>query len=301
METRPFGNTGWQVSRLGVGLSEIGFGLTFADEDRAARVINAALDAGINLLDTAACYNISEELVGRTVAHRRDEYFLATKAGHVTAGYQGKEWTYQTVADSIDRSLVRMKTDRVDLVQLHSCGVDVLERGDVIRALQDARAAGKTRFIGYSGDNEAALWAVRSGQFDTLQTSFNLTDQRARRVLLPEADARGMGIIAKRPIANAAWGVASSPSGYADEYWQRAQAMQTDGPLPGALEDRIALALGFTLAHDAVDVAIIGTRTPEHMRANVRRFEAGVFIAPETLAALYERFDRLDDGWEQKG
>jgi aryl-alcohol dehydrogenase-like predicted oxidoreductase len=81
METRPFGNTGWQVSRLGVGLSEIGFGLTFADEERAARVLNAALDAGINLLDTAACYNISEELVGRTVANRRSEYFLATKAG----------------------------------------------------------------------------------------------------------------------------------------------------------------------------------------------------------------------------
>ena len=301
METRPFGNTGWQVSRLGVGLSEIGFGLTFADEGRAARVLNAALDAGINLLDTAACYNISEELVGRTVANRRSEYFLATKAGHVTGGYEGEEWTYRTVADSIDRSLKRLQTDHLDVVQLHSCDVDVLERGDVIRALQEAEAAGKTRFIGYSGDNEAALWAVRSGLFDTLQTSFNLTDQGARHTLLLEAEARGMGIIAKRPIANAAWGAASSPSGYADEYWRRAQAMQAEGLLPLAPDDRISLALAFTLAHDEVDVAIIGTKNPEHMLGNIRRVEEGVSIAPETLEALHARFDRLDNGWVQKG
>jgi aryl-alcohol dehydrogenase-like predicted oxidoreductase len=289
------------VSRLGVGLSEIGFGLTFADEGRAARVLNAALDAGINLLDTAACYNISEELVGRTVANRRSEYFLATKAGHVTGGYEGEEWTYQTVADSIDRSLKRLQTDHLDVVQLHSCDVDVLERGDVIRALQEAEAAGKTRFIGYSVDNEAALWAVRSGLFDTLQTSFNLTDQGARHTLLLEAEARGMGIIAKRPIANAAWGAASSPSGYADEYWRRAQAMQAEGRLPLAPDDRISLALAFTLAHDEVDVAIIGTKNPEHMLGNIRRVEEGVSIAPETLEALHARFDRLDNGWVQKG
>jgi len=301
METRPFGQTGWQVSRLGVGLSEIGYGLTFAEAEQASKVLNAALDNGINLLDTSACYNISEELVGRTVAHRRDEYFLATKAGHVTGGYQGEEWTYQTVADSIDRSLKRLRTDHLDVVQLHSCGVDVLERGDVIRALQEAREAGKTRFIGYSGDNEAALWAIESGLFDTLQTSFNLTDQRAWRLLLPKAKARGMGTIAKRPIGNAAWGVASSPSGYADEYWKRAQAMTAEGPLPGEPADRIALALGFTLAHDTVDVAIIGTKNPAHMLANIGLVEEGLGLADETVAALHERFERLDDGWEQKG
>jgi aryl-alcohol dehydrogenase-like predicted oxidoreductase len=84
----------------------------------------------------------------------------------------------------------------------------VLERGDVIRALQDARDAGKTRFIGYSGDNEEALWAVRSGVFDTLQTSFNLVDQRARRELLPAAVEQGMGILIKRPMGNGTWGAA---------------------------------------------------------------------------------------------
>ena len=144
MQKRILGKTGLEVSRLGVGLSEIGYHLTFAEEERASQVLNTALDAGINFLDTSACYNISEELIGRTIAHRRDEYVLATKCGHVTGDYQGEDWTAQTVTDSIDRSLIRMKTDHLDIVQLHSCDVGVLEKGDVIEALQAARDAGKT-------------------------------------------------------------------------------------------------------------------------------------------------------------
>ncbi len=301
MEKTAFGKTGFQATRLGVGLAEIGFQLTFAEEERASRVLNAALDAGINFLDTAACYNISEELVGRAVSHRRNDYFLATKAGHVTGGYQGEEWTYRTVADSIDRSLVRMRTDHLDLVQLHSCDVEVLERGDVIRALQDARQAGKTRFIGYSGDNEAGLRAVESGLFDTLQTSFNIVDQRARSRLFGKAEARNMGIITKRPIANGSWGAARSPSGYADEYFRRSQAMLAEGAIPGAPEDRIALALGFTLAHPEVDTAILGTAKPEHMLANTRLVEAGLRLPTDIVAALHERFERLGTDWEQQG
>jgi len=168
METKKLGKTDIDVTRLGVGLAEIGYQLTFAEEREAGDVLNFALDGGINFLDTSACYDISEELLGRTVSHRRDEYALATKCGHVAGGYEGEDWTAQTVADSIDRSLTRMKTDYLDLVQLHSCGLDVLERGEVIEVLQAAQQAGKTRYIGYSGDNDAAMWAVESGYFDTL-------------------------------------------------------------------------------------------------------------------------------------
>ena len=179
MDRVPLGKTGLEVSRLGVGLAEIGYELSRAEVDQAGEVLNAALDSGINFLDTAACYSISEELIGKTVSHRRDEFVLATKAGHVTDGYSGEAWSYQTVADSVDRSLKRLNTDHLDLVQLHSCGIDVLEQGDCIRALQDAKAAGKLRHVCYSGDNEDAHWAVDSGLFDTLQTSFNLTEQAA--------------------------------------------------------------------------------------------------------------------------
>jgi aryl-alcohol dehydrogenase-like predicted oxidoreductase len=299
MQTRTLGNTGLKVSRLGAGLSELGYRLTLDDEAQAARVLNAALDGGVTFLDTSACYGASEELIGRTISHRRQEYVLATKCGHVTGGYPGKEWTTQTIQDSIDRSLARMRTDYVDLVQLHSCGVDVLERGEVIQALLDARQAGKTRYIGYSGDNEAAQWAVESGVFDTLQTSFNLVEQRARTRLFPAAKARGMGIIAKRPIANGAWGVPQSPSAYASRYFERAQVMAKMGPLPGAPQNPILLALGFVLAHDEVDTAIVGTRNPEHMQANIEGVEGELPIPAEVVEELHRRFEELGQGWVQ--
>ena len=102
MQQTTLGRTGLQVSRLGAGLAEIGFQLSLDEEARAGNVLNTALDAGINFLDTAACYNVSEELIGQTIAHRRDEYVLATKAGHVTGGYEGEAWSAKTVADSIE-------------------------------------------------------------------------------------------------------------------------------------------------------------------------------------------------------
>jgi aryl-alcohol dehydrogenase-like predicted oxidoreductase len=296
MEKRQLGKTDMQVTRLGVGLSEIGFG--GISEDVAADVLNAALDGGINFLDTAECYNVSEELVGKAVSHRRSEYFLATKTGHVSGGYVGKEWTAQTVSDSIDRSLKRMKTDYVDLMQLHSCGIDVLEKGDVIAVLQKAKQDGKTRYIGYSGDNDAAMWAVNSGIFDTLQTSFNLVDQKARLGLLQKAKEKGMGIIIKRPIANGAWGAAKSPSGYADEYFERAQKMLALGNLSEAPESRILLALGFTLAHEEVGVAIVGTKTPKYMQGNIKMLDE-LPISKVAIAELYKRFEKLGKDWPQ--
>jgi aryl-alcohol dehydrogenase-like predicted oxidoreductase len=268
---------------------------------QVAAVLNAALDAGINFLDTSACYGNSEELIGRTVSQRRDEFILATKAGHITGGYEGEAWTPETVRDSIDRSLKRLQTDHLDIIQLHTCSVEVLERGEVIEVLQNAKQAGKTRAIGYSGDNAGALWAVESGLFDTLQTSFNLVDQNARLNLFEPAVAQEMGIIAKRPIANGAWGATSAPSSYAEDYFKRAQTMEALGPVPEAPEHRILLALGFALAHEAVDTAIVGTQNPEHMRTNIAWVENRLPIAPEAVAALHERFERLaeDRDWRQ--
>ena len=285
------------VTRLGFGLSEIGsaeLSDTHPDE-----VLNAALDAGINFLDTAACYGLSEELIGQSLSQRRNEFYLATKAGHVVDGYEGEEWTARTIRDSIDRSLKRLKTDYLDLVQLHSCSVVVLERGEAIGALQEAQREGKTRYIGYSGDNEDAEWAVDSGLFDTLQTSFNLVDQKARFNLFTQAKAKGMGIIVKRPIANSAWGAEESPSDYADGYFKRAQLMRASEPLPDAPADRIAVALGFTLKHDAVDVAIVGTKTPKYMRSNVKLVEGGLPLTEAAVTELHRRFEEVGRDWPQ--
>lgn len=304
MQTVPFGKTGFEVSRLGEGLAEI----RDADLDAVSNVINTALDSGINLLDTSACYGRSEELVGKAVSHRRDDYFLATKAGHATDHTSGDAWTGGLVASSIDVSLRLLQTDHLDLVQLHSCDIDVLERGDVIEALQAAQSAGKTRFIGYSGDNEAARWAVDSGHFDTLQTSFSLVEQGARTSgLLIAAQEAGMGVIAKRPIANAAWAVArregnsGSVTGYGAEYFKRALEMTEKGAIDGEPDDPIATSIGFTFAHPEISTAIVGTANPAHMRSNIELVERGTDIPAGVVEELHRRFDELGGDWAQRG
>ncbi|NQW19965.1 MAG: aldo/keto reductase [Chloroflexi bacterium] len=307
MQTVPFGNTGFAVSRLGVGLSEIGSQLSISDQDQASSVLNTALDSGINFFDTSACYGISEQLIGKAVANRRDEYFLATKAGHIALGYDGEEWTYQTVVDSIDRSLRLLQTDHVDLVQLHSCDIDVLEKGDVIRALQEAEQAGKTRFIGYSGDNETAHWAVDSGLFATLQTSYNLVEQRARTSgLLEKATSRGMGTIIKRPIAGGVWGKSRPESGiddagrYNTPYLERAKSMRTLGPIENEPADGILTALGYTLGDPNANVAIVGTTNPSHMATNINQIDNDLPIPTSVIEELKIRFEKLDSDWAQR-
>ena len=182
------------------------------------RLLNGALDAGLNVIDTAECYINSEELIGQAVAARRSEYFLFTKCGH---DKEGDNWNPNKMAEQIDRSLRRLKTDRVDLLQLHSCTEEQLRQGDVIEVVTRARDAGKTRFIGYSGDSRAALYAVECGVFDTLQISVNIADQEGIDLAIPAAQVKGMGVIAKRPIANAVWKHATKPDAYHRSYWDR--------------------------------------------------------------------------------
>lgn len=298
MEYRDLGSTGLRVSPIGIGLAEIGK-LSADEKSGIETLLNTALDSGVNILDTAALYGINEEMIGETVSGRRDEYVLATKCGQDDPDRY--PWTAESVQADINTSLRRLKTDHVDILQLHSCPLEVLERGEVIDVLTKAREEGKTRFIGYSGDNEAAAWAVRSGLFDTLQTSYNVVDQRARTATLPAARAAGMGVIIKRPITN---GIFANPA--ADEsstkrfsiMSERAAAMSAYGPIPGAPDDRILLCLGFTMAREEVDVAIVGTTSPEHLKSNIRLFEEQIPISAVAVDELYRRFDQLGDDWE---
>ena len=302
MQYATLGNTGLRVSRLGIGLAEIG-ALSLAEVDEAGRILGDALDAGVNFFDTAECYGNSEELIGKAMGHRRDEIVLATKAGHVSTGSSGKPWTGETMRESIDRSLVKLRTDHVDVVQIHAFDISPPLPDDVVQAVLDAKEAGKTRFIGYSGENEDAEWAVQSGLFDTLQTSFNLVDQRARYRLLEEARLKGIGIIGKRPIANAVWGKAMASAGDAGlsgtnlERLRRARAMLELGPMVGAPNNPIVLALGFALAHEDMHTAIVGTRNPEHMLANIEAVERALSIPESVVVELHRRFDQLGKDW----
>lgn len=170
-----------------------------------------------------------------------------------------------------------------------------MEKEENIQALLDARQAGKTRFIGCSADNESALWTVESDLFDTLQTSYNLVDQSARRDLLPQAKAQNMGVIIKRPIANAAWGAETSPSNYAHTYFMRAKEMLAEGPIPGAPDDRILLALGYVFAQDLADTMIVGTLNPRHLAANIEMVNRLLPIDAQVVEGLNGRFDHVEE------
>ena len=277
MECRRLGKTDMVVSVLGFGGSEIGY--ERAGARTVARLLGTALDSGLNVVDTAECYEDSEALIGAALGSRRNEIYLLTKCGH-PRGYGRGDWREASLLSSIERSLKRLRTDRLDLIQLHSCELSDLRKGEAITALERARERGWTRYIGYSGDGEAARFAVECGRFDTLQTSVSIADQEAIERTLPLAVKRGMGVIAKRPIANAAWRYRRRPSEpYYQPYWERLRALEY--PFLRDAERVVSTALRFTLAAPGVHTAIVGTKRPERWSENARLLQAGPLPAAE--------------------
>ena len=284
-----------KVSVLGFGGAEIGF--EGSTEETVARLLEGALDAGLNVIDTGECYEGSEELIGRAVSGRRADYYLFTKCGH-PRGVGSEDWSPQSLLESIERSLRRLRTDRLDLIQLHSCSESVLRKGDAIAALETARSKGYARYLGYSGDSQAARYALECGAFDTLQTSVNIADQEAIDLLLPLAREKGIGVIAKRPIANAAWKENHKPiSSYHHVYWERLKKLRYDFIHDLGTEHSIAHALRFTLTVPGVATAIVGTAKVERWKENAKIVASGMLSEAE-FTAIRERWEEIAPaGW----
>ena len=275
------------ASVLGFGGSEIGY--EGASPRTVDHLLGAAIDAGLNVIDTAECYEDSEALIGAALGARRSEVHLLTKCGH-PRGYGRGDWRAASLRSSIERSLKRLRTDRLDLIQLHSCDLSELRKGEAITALERARERGLTRYIGYSGDGEAARFAVECGRFDTLQTSVSVADQEALELTLPAAVKQQLGVIAKRPIANAAWRYARRPAEpYHQAYWTRLRTL--DYPFLRDAERAVSVALRFTLAAPGVHTAIVGTKRPGRWAENARLLETGSLPAPE--------FERIRARWKE--
>jgi aryl-alcohol dehydrogenase-like predicted oxidoreductase len=304
MEFTTFGRTGLKVSRIAFGAGPIGY--LGADQEQAGKVLNLLLDQGVNVIDTAAAYLGSEELIGKAVGGRRHDYVLVSKCGRKVDGVQGEDWSAQLISETVDRSLRRLRTDHLDVMLLHSCSQEVLERGEALGALLRAREAGKIRLAGYSGDNAAATFAVALPGVDVLMCSASFCDQANLDGALLAAASAGTGVIVKRSVANGAWKPLDAQQGlyrdYVKPYMERFAAM---GLQPGELGysgagDWLEIALRFTLALEEVQVVSIGTTNPVNAEANLRILEKGP-LPQEAVALIRRTFreaqERLGTSW----
>jgi aryl-alcohol dehydrogenase-like predicted oxidoreductase len=287
LEHRPYGRTGLNVSVLGLGAAQVGDARL--SEAEAEALLLAAVDSGINLIDTAPSYGLSEQRIGRHLASRRNEIVLSTKLGYGVDGIE--DWTGPCITAGVEKALRVLRTDRIDIAHLHSCPRSTLERGDVIDALERAKAAGKIRAIAYSGENEDLAYAISLRRFDGFMASLNICDQRIIDDALPLL--QGRGFIAKRPSANHPWRFSERPVGdYSEEYWLRWQAL---GLLRRDL-DWGELAIRFALSIADVASAIVGTGSAKHLRENLAWVAAGP-LPDDWLHELQSTFRAHDDHW----
>ena len=287
LEHRFYGRTGLKVSSLGLGAAQVGDARL--SEAEAAALLAMAVDAGINLFDTAPSYGLSEQRIGRHLAGRRDVVVLSTKLGYGVSGIA--DWTGPCITAGVDQALRVLRTDRIDIAHLHSCPRVTLEQGDVVDALERAKRAGKLRAIAYSGENADLAYAVAMDRFDGFMASLNLCDQRVIDSTLPALN--GAGFIAKRPSANHPWRFDAAPVGqYCETYWHRWQTM---GLARHGLEWG-ELALRFALSIPGVASAIVGTGSLAHLRESLAWAAAGP-LPDDWLHELRSAFRDHDDDW----
>jgi aryl-alcohol dehydrogenase-like predicted oxidoreductase len=205
MEYRTLGRTGWKVSAISFGAWAIGADWgTVSDKDSLA-ALNRAIDLGVNFIDTADVYGDgrSERLVAQLRRDRREKIFIATKAGrrlnpHTVDGYNRKNLTR-----FVERSLKNLKTDAIDLLQLHCPPTEVYYRPEVFGVLDDLVKQGKLRHYGVSVEKvEEALKAIEYPNVKTVQIIFNIFRQRPAELFFEQAKKRKVGILARVPLAS---------------------------------------------------------------------------------------------------
>jgi aryl-alcohol dehydrogenase-like predicted oxidoreductase len=282
IETRPLGRTGTDVTILGYGAMELRgqpHGPAIADED-AGRLLNEVLDAGLNLIDTSPDYGRSEQLIGRYLGHRRDEYFLASKCGCLLGppppGARPPfphDWSAANVRAGVEQSLRRLGTDRLDLVQVHmSPSRTQLDADGTVPTLLALRDEGKVRFIGISGILPNLPDHITMGVFEVFQIPYSAL-QRDHEDLITAAAGTGAGTLIR---GGAARGTASE-----DKNWT-VQPLSSSGPpaqdrwqaaglddLLGDGMSRQEFILRFTLSHPGLSSTIVGTSSLGHLRGNV--------------------------------
>ncbi len=299
LETNKLGRTGLMVTRLGYGAMEIRdsriWGGRPVTDVQADTILNAVLDSGINIIDTSNDYGRSEEFIGRFLAHRRGEYILATKCGCTvvrrdeTTDDTPHVWTRENLFRGLHESLTRMKTDYIDIMQLHNPTVEQFEQGDLGVALQEMKSQGKVRWIGISSTLPHIETYIKLGIFDTFQIPYSALE-RAHENVITAAAVAGAGIIDRGGVAR---GEPGAGLGSTDR-WAAFERANLD-ELRSEGESRTAFLLRFLLSHPHIHTTIVGTLIPEHLRENIAIAEHGPL--PSDVYAEAKR--RLNEAGEE--
>ena len=285
-----FGRTGLKVTRLGLGGYPFG-GVNkargwdpFTSDGRATaiRTIHAALDAGINYIDTAPSYGDgnSESIIGEATQGKRDQFVLATKVGYAEGT------SAQDVVASVEASLRRLRTDVIDIIQFHGGmytqqEIERILNGGLLDALLGLRGKGLVRFVGFTVEEPwTARPLIASGRFDMMQIRYNLIYQSAAHHALNEARDMDMGVSVMRPVTS---GIFQRLAGYIAPRWHE-------------VHDLYEVALKFVLSDSRVHVANVGMRWPEEVAKNVALVESfrpafDMADLPRGTAAVYQAED----------
>jgi aryl-alcohol dehydrogenase-like predicted oxidoreductase len=259
-------------------------------DQQAETILNAVLDAGINFIDTSYDYGRSEEFIGRFLAHRRGEYILATKCGCTLVDKGDPDdtphvWTKDNLRHNLETSLKRMKTDYVDLWQLHNPTAAEVEAGGLVETMQEAKRSGKVRHIGISSTHPEIDKFIRRGVFEAFQIPYSALERQHERAITAAAES-GAGTIIRGGVARGA--PEDQGLGSKDRWaiWEKAKLDELRSPG----ESRTAFLLRFTLAHPHMHTTIVGTLIPDHLQDNLRAAEAGPLPA-DVYAEARRRLD----------
>lgn len=272
MNKKTLGRTGLDVTQLGYGSMGLRgprtWGVRVVSEEGADKFLNAVLDAGINFIDTAPDYGMSEERIGRYIGSRRSEFYLATKCGCAYTQHEdhieiNHVWKGEVLERNIEASLKRMETDHVDILQFHGGDAETLQREGLIDTMLEFRNQGLIRFIGISSSLPHLSELIELGVFDVFQIPYSCLASEHDNLITRAAES-GAGIILRGGIAQ----------GGPDAEIQRPKlndvwtAARLDEALPSGMK-RAELILRYTLGHPHCHTTIVGTCNPDHLAENV--------------------------------
>ncbi len=299
LPTTTLGRTGLKVTKLGYGAMEIRgsriWGGRPITEPEAETILNAVLDSGINFIDTANDYGRSEEFIGKFISKRRSEFVLATKCGCTVVRRDENTddtphvWTKENLFRGLHESLARMKTDCIDIMQLHGPTVEQCDEGELVPALQEMKKQGKIRWLGSSSVLPHLMTYISRGDFDVYQIPYSALDRTHERSIQKAHDS-GAGVIVRGGVAR---GEPGEGLGNQDR-WAKWNAANLDQLLsPG--ETRTQFLLRFTNSHPGMSTNIVGTMSPKHLKDNLDAAARGDLPA-DVYNEVKHRLDAMGAG-----